>query len=671
MRIDRSNSRILLINRFVDMGYLQIAGRPLTFEEILKIAAYIRKHGAIQLCNLIVLRKEKKSPVPLKWGDEMEYHLILFDHTKKKVQLLLHAKEFQDLYNEAVKKGEIAGEFLVQAEYGAWMLEVIPKTPHEEISVKVLAKLEDYFRRQAHSVNSYLKKFGAIGISRIPAFPTMGAGDYAGRLDEKECEKLFPRADTQSVEETKDEPSCSEDSVLPLNTSRNVYSQSVFTFDAAINPHPRFPTLTRNIRERRGKKVSIKVPLFVDKCTRVANVSETAPYPGCIYMDSMQFGMGCCCLQLTFEALSLNHARYVHDQLLALAPVVTALSASSPIFNGQLADIDVRFTVISQAVDDRTDAERDPASTNYVHKSRYSNNSHYVSSHECVMSHHNNSPKFPIDQELHAMLLKTGIDSQLAYHFASLFVRDPLVVFEKAIELKDDESTVHFENFQSTNWNTVRLKPPPSMTSEIGWRVEFRPLDLQLTDYENACLAALVSLLVKLVTKRGVNFIIPISMCDENMERAHRRGAVLNERFNFRVNVVENKEGLEESDYVKYGGSEKVEKEVVKELKIEEILAGNKEIDYPGLLPLIEELLKEDAGNEEETAKVKGYMDFLLKRAQGKYKTGAKYIRDFVAKHPEYKQDSLINDQINYDLMCELESLAHADPFKAYIENVN
>lgn len=92
--------------------------------------------------------------------------------------------------------------------------------------------------------------------------------------------------------------------------------------------------------------------------------------------------MGCCCIQLTFEALSLNHARYIHDQLFVLAPILTALSASSQIFNGQLADIDVRFTVISQAIDDRTDIERDPKSEGYIHKSRYSNNSHYVSSHE-------------------------------------------------------------------------------------------------------------------------------------------------------------------------------------------------------------------------------------------------------------------------------------------------
>lgn len=36
----------------------------------------------------------------------------------------------------------------------------------------------------------------------------------------------------------------------------------------------------------------------------------------------------------------------------------------------------------------------------------------------------------------------------------------------------------HFENLQSTNWNSLRFKSPPSVDSDIGWRVEFRPLDI-------------------------------------------------------------------------------------------------------------------------------------------------------------------------------------------------
>ncbi|KAJ1517105.1 hypothetical protein HMI55_000623 [Coelomomyces lativittatus] len=44
-------------------------------------------------------------------------------------------------------------------------------------------------------------------------------------------------------------------------------SQSHYIPDVAINPHPRFKTLTANIRKRRGAKVSINLPLYKDEKT--------------------------------------------------------------------------------------------------------------------------------------------------------------------------------------------------------------------------------------------------------------------------------------------------------------------------------------------------------------------------------------------------------------------
>ena len=60
-------------------------------------------------------------------------------------------------------------------------------------------------------------------------------------------------------------------------------------------------------------------------------------------------------------------------------------------------------------------------------------------------------------------------------HIAHLFTRDPLVMFEGRIQELDDTTEVeHFENIQSTNWQTVRWKPPPPRVHpndpHIGWR---------------------------------------------------------------------------------------------------------------------------------------------------------------------------------------------------------
>ncbi len=45
------------------------------------------------------------------------------------------------------------------------------------------------------------------------------------------------------------------------------HSRSAYFSDMAISPHPRFGTLTANIRRRRGERVSILLPLFPDKNT--------------------------------------------------------------------------------------------------------------------------------------------------------------------------------------------------------------------------------------------------------------------------------------------------------------------------------------------------------------------------------------------------------------------
>jgi hypothetical protein len=49
--------------------------------------------------------------------------------------------------------------------------------------------------------------------------------------------------------------------------TRNKFSRSEFAIDGTENPHPRFPGLMKSIRERRGEKVKILVPMFQDVYT--------------------------------------------------------------------------------------------------------------------------------------------------------------------------------------------------------------------------------------------------------------------------------------------------------------------------------------------------------------------------------------------------------------------
>lgn len=56
----------------------------------------------------------------------------------------------------------------------------------------------------------------------------------------------------------------------------------------------------------------------------------------------------------------------------------------------------------------------------------------------------------------------------------------------------------------------MRFKPPPP-NSPIGWRVEFRPMEVQITDFENAAYVVFVVLLTRVILSYRLNLLIPIS----------------------------------------------------------------------------------------------------------------------------------------------------------------
>ena len=162
-----------------------------------------------------------------------------------------------------------------------------------------------------------------------------------------------------------------DDFTDPPTSPGGPVSESSYCSDALINNHPRFGTLTANIRKRRSEKVNIRVPLFVDEKTfegpdleggdeivKVSGLDKHLPKREIIHMDAMCFGMGMCCLQVTFQCRDIHESRHLYDQLAVLTPIMLSLSAATPILRGRLADTDVRWATIAASVDDRTPQER-------------------------------------------------------------------------------------------------------------------------------------------------------------------------------------------------------------------------------------------------------------------------------------------------------------------------
>jgi glutamate--cysteine ligase catalytic subunit len=51
------------------------------------------------------------------------------------------------------------------------------------------------------------------------------------------------------------------------------------------------------------------------------------------------------------------------------------------------------------------------------------------------------------------------------------------------------------------------------------------------------------------------------------------------------------------------------------------------------------------------------YLDLIRRRADGTLWTGAKWLREFVRGHEEYKGDSVVSERVTYDLVKAVEEM--------------
>ncbi|XP_041043314.1 glutamate--cysteine ligase catalytic subunit isoform X2 [Carcharodon carcharias] len=572
------------------MGLLS-EGSPLNWEETKRYADHVRKHGIIQFLNIYHKVKDRQKDV-LKWGDEVEYMLLSFDHEHQKVQLLLHAEEIlHELQNQGEKTNP-NHPTLWRPEYGSYMIEGTPGQPYGG-TMADFNTVEANMKLRRQEVFSLLKVNETI--CTITAFPS---------------------------------------------------------------------TLTRNIRHRRGEKIAINVPIYKDKgvsspfIERFVNddgEAARATKPDHIYMDAMGFGMGNCCLQVTFQACSISEARYLYDQLATICPIVMALSAASPFYRGYVSDIDCRWGVISASVDDRTREERglEPRkhSKYRISKSRYDSIDSYLS--KCGEKY--NDLELTVDDEIYKQLREGGIDHLLAQHIAHLFIRDPLTLYAERIHMDDANESDHFENIQSTNWQTMRFKPPPP-NSEIGWRVEFRPMEVQLTDFENSAYVVFVVLLTRVILSYKLDFLIPLSKVDENLIVAQKRDAVRQGMFYFRKDIYKAGNPVVDGCACAQNGID-LDTEEYALMSIDTIING-KEGVFPGLIPIINSYLENMEVDVDTRCSILNYLKLIRKRASGELMTAACWLRKFVADHPNYKQDGIVTEKINYDLIMKCDQIA-------------
>nr|XP_023025106.1 glutamate--cysteine ligase-like isoform X3 [Leptinotarsa decemlineata] len=395
------------------MGLLNESVTPLSHKDTMKYAQHVREHGITQFINLYKRLKDRQGDV-LKWGDEIEYSIIKFDHDREEAKVSLRSFEVLGSLNEKQKEEEEAAA-LWGPEYAAYMIEGTPGKPYGGLLAHFNV-VEANMKHRRKAVGCCLESDEAL--MSITTFPRLGCENFS-----------YPSAKV---------------------TPNEGLTGSLFIPDSIIHPgHPRYRNTTNNIRQRRGEKPNINLPIFMDENTNIpvdnSHELEKNALPDCVYLDAMGFGSGYSCLQVTFQACNITEARVLYDQLAPFCPILMALTAAAPFHRGFITDIDCRWDILKNTSDCRTEEERGlkPLKNNkfVIPKSRYDSINSYLSPGSEI---YNDVPLL-YHQEDFEKLLQNGVDELLAKHIAHLFIRDTISMFAEKIHQDDEEETDHFE----------------------------------------------------------------------------------------------------------------------------------------------------------------------------------------------------------------------------------
>ncbi|CAG8192503.1 unnamed protein product [Penicillium olsonii] len=461
---------------------------------------------------------------------------------------------------------------------------------------------------------------------------------------------VFPRLGTARSFTTPDLPHCDNGSHVNL--------------DPLFTSYKRWKCLADNLKSRRQREFELEVPLFQD-----INTSN-----GSVLLDHFGYGSGGCALQVTLQAKNIDEACLLHDQLSILGPLMLAMTAGTPSYRGLLTDTDVRWDVLQSLLDDRTPEElleMNGMESDAIHaKLRGSTSPIYLSESDDVQEHYQSYLARP--SEVQDQLKRKGMANGLASHFTHYLQYDPIILEPDHVESFGPEDSYHFSTLYRSAWPHVRLKFPEG--KDTGWRLEFRPMEVQLTDFENAAFIAFMVLLRHSIEYYKLNLYIPMRLVVKNMQAAGKRDAVLQEKFWVRSGDCLPKgtrwKGTRTATCSQCSMPEKNSPTAkFEQTTLQEIFCGpihhsgdgatdGSDAGFPGFIPLIKGFLESISIDDEQKTVLMGYIDFIEKRASGQLWTDAGWIRHVIRSHPSYKNDSVVTEEACYDLCCQIKDVS-------------
>lgn len=418
-------------------------------------------------------------------------------------------------------------------------------------------------------------------------------------------------------------------------------SRMTLDYDALITDKPRYQDMF--------SKLPGRAPHLNDAC---GYLMQSLPLSSGHERSSISIrhavdSWGGCALQATFSAGNLQEACRLHDQLVPLGPLMLALSAATPMYKGRLVATDTRWKAMSWAADDRKPSEKP----------------HLQPRSGCTPMYLEETPfaRQMNDQNLKSaagpksQLREKGVAPALATYFAHILGRQPLVGTACRPESDGTSSSAQDTQMESlyahmsTWWPHVRLKLPvlSTVNDSLPWRVEFRPMEAQPSDMENAALVVALRVLQQTIQHFGLDLKIPISAVEENMNRASDLNAATDQTFRFAARSLSSAgepaptfDGWASLDVIFNGDGDGAAQ------------------SWRGLLPLARDYLAYrdiSSLSSKEQERILDALDLLSARASGRLETPAKWMRRFVA---ERLWDGLRNEEISsrlyYDMILAL-----------------
>jgi glutamate--cysteine ligase catalytic subunit len=155
------------------MGLLT-SGKPLDWPETKQNASEVRRRGVEQFIKLFKAYKRRDQD-SFKFGDEVEYSLVKFDHKEKRVYCLLKAQQVLAHLLNNNNSSEEKQETLWSPEFANFMVEGLPGRPYEN-DVNCIGEIEaNMVKRRKRlqdllDTNEYCMTFSTFPLLGCPGF---------------------------------------------------------------------------------------------------------------------------------------------------------------------------------------------------------------------------------------------------------------------------------------------------------------------------------------------------------------------------------------------------------------------------------------------------------------------------------------------------------------------